>query len=102
MRFCGGRSTPAIRAMRAPSFFEKLSLALLVLRVHANHAHDPAAVDDFTFVTNLFDRCPNFHFSLLAKPAYLLIPINDAATRQVVGRKLDGHLVSGENANEIL
>jgi hypothetical protein len=44
-----------------------LSLALLVLRVDANHAHHAAPVDDLALVANLFYRCPNFHFLLLAK-----------------------------------
>src|SRR4029077_15663601 len=67
MRFCGGRSTPAIRAMRAPSAFRKLSLALLVLGVDANYAHHAAPVDHLAFVAYLFYRGPNFHFLLLAE-----------------------------------
>src|SRR4029077_609755 len=48
-----------------------LSLALLVLRVGANHAHHPAPVNHLALVANLFYRCPNFHFPLLAKTTYL-------------------------------
>src|ERR1700682_6533646 len=62
MRFCGGRSTPAIRAMHAPQFFRKLSLALLVLRVVANNAHYTAPVDDLALVANFLYRCSDFHF----------------------------------------
>jgi hypothetical protein len=55
-----------MRAMRAPQFsFEKLSLALLVLGVDANHAHHAAPVDHLALVANLFYRCPNFHILLL-------------------------------------
>src|ERR1019366_3753896 len=67
MRFCGGRSTPAIRAMRAPQFVRGLSLTLFVLRVDANYAYDPAPVDDLALITNFLNRCPDFHFPLLDK-----------------------------------
>src|SRR5215472_6660322 len=75
-RFCGGRSTPAIRAMFlfSPQTLEssqvlsriwletsKLSLALLVLRVGANHAHHPASMNDLALVANLFHARTNFH-----------------------------------------
>src|SRR5258708_25735033 len=39
-----------------------LPLALLVLRVGANHAHHAAPVNHFALVANLFNRCPYFHF----------------------------------------
>src|SRR4029077_19916104 len=38
-----------------------LALALLVLRVGANHPDHAAPVDHLAFVTNLFYRCPYFH-----------------------------------------
>src|SRR5437016_8525409 len=40
---------------------KSLSLALLVLRVDANHPHHATPVDHLALVTNLFDRCPYFH-----------------------------------------
>src|SRR5712672_1592261 len=43
----------------------RLSLALLVLRIGANHAHHAAPVNHLALVANLFYRCPNFHNSLL-------------------------------------
>jgi hypothetical protein len=66
--------------MRVPQFscgrskgphqsLQKLSLALLVLRIAADHAHHAAPVDHLAFVANLFYRCPNFHFLLLARNA---------------------------------
>src|SRR5229473_2328527 len=98
-RFCGGRSTPAMRAIRTPS----LSLALLVLRVAADHSHHAAPMNDLALVANLSDRRPNFHFAapLRAAPG-LLVPVNDAAARQVVRRKLDSNLVPGQDADEVL
>src|SRR5262245_31168022 len=38
-----------------------LSLSLLVARVLADHANDPAALDDLALLTNRFDRCSNLH-----------------------------------------
>src|SRR5713226_8064373 len=105
-RFCGGRSTPAMRAMRTPSFF--LSLALLVLGVDADHAHNAAPVDHLALVANLLDRRPNFHsrapvsLPCIRARARLLVAIDDAAARQVVRRKLDGYFVSRKDADEIL
>src|SRR3989304_2179740 len=64
-RLFGGRSTPAIRAIAAPF----LSLALLVLRVDANHPNDAAPVNHLALVANLFDRRTNFHCLLrLCRP----------------------------------
>jgi hypothetical protein len=44
----------------------KLSLALLVLGIGADHPHHATPVDHLAFVANLFYRCPNFHYPLLA------------------------------------
>src|SRR5712672_2545368 len=57
----------------------RLSLALLVLRIGANHAHHASAMNYLALVANLFYRCPNFHNSLLlstlrrtaSRPSYL-------------------------------
>src|SRR5216684_3248509 len=77
-RFCGGRSTPAMRAIRAPS----LSLALLVLRVAADHSHHAAPMNDLALIANLSDRRPNFHFTAPFRaappPPHLLVAVNDA------------------------
>jgi hypothetical protein len=48
----------------------ELSLALLVFRVGANHAHHAAPVNYLALVANLFYRCPYFHGSLFL-PSYL-------------------------------
>src|SRR5690348_4290188 len=40
-----------------------LTLALLVLRINANNPHHATPVDHLAFVTNLFYRCPYFHFA---------------------------------------
>src|SRR5712692_5243944 len=100
-RFCGGRSTPAMRAIRAPS----LSLALLVLRVAADHSHHAAPMNDLALIANLSDRRPNFHFTApfrAAPPPHLLVAVNDAPAGQVVWRKLDSNLVPGQDADEVL
>src|SRR6266478_5688688 len=101
-----------------------LSLALLVLRVGANHAHHAAPVNHLALVANLLYRCPYFHFASLfpasATRAYrklaslvlgrakarpyngvLLVAVDDAAARQIVRRKLHGYFVSRENTNKI-
>src|SRR5580704_473520 len=44
-----------------------LALALLVLRVDANHAHHAAPVNHLALVANLFYRSPHFHSPLLAQ-----------------------------------
>jgi hypothetical protein len=65
-QFSCGRSKSPHQSIRNTL---KLSLALLVLRVAANHAHHAAPVDHLAFVANLFYRCPNFHFLLLTRNA---------------------------------
>src|ERR1700686_1736911 len=90
-----------------------LSLPLLVFRVGANYPNHSAAMNHLTLVTNLFHASPNFHAfpPLLTtktklnppqKRSALLVAVHDAAARQVVRRKLDGHFVPRENADEIL
>jgi hypothetical protein len=37
-----------------------------MLGVDANYAHHTAPVNHLALVANLFYRCPNFHFLLLA------------------------------------
>src|SRR5579859_5655832 len=58
-----------------------LSLALLVLRVGANHAHHPAPVKHFALVANLFYRCSYFH-----DPLPLLPPKTDATRGRLKDR----------------
>src|SRR6266404_834464 len=43
----------------------RLSLALLMLGIGANHAHHTPPMNNLALVANLFYRCPNFHNSLL-------------------------------------
>src|SRR5215472_6149406 len=100
-RLLGGRSTPAMRAM-----LFSLSLALAVLRVGANHAHHAAPVDNLALHANFLYRCSNLHatpsFRIPARPAALLVTVNDAPAREIVGRKLHRDTVSGQNTDEIL
>src|SRR5712672_1873607 len=48
----------------------RLSLALLVLRIGANHTHHASAMNHLALVANLFYRCPYFHNSLLLSRLY--------------------------------
>src|SRR5258708_30829792 len=98
-RFCGGRSTPAMRAIFSPCR-GLLPLALLMLGIDADHSHASAPVDHLALVTNFFDACPYFHgsYSFLS----LLIAIDNPAARQVIRRKLHRDFVSRQNADEVL
>jgi hypothetical protein len=40
---------------------DRLSLALFMFRVFADHPHHALAADDLALVANLFDRSPYFH-----------------------------------------
>src|ERR1700736_2645734 len=111
MCFWRGRSAPAIRAIAVPSLLAPgLALALFVFRVDADHPHYAFAVDDLALITNLFYRCSYFHNGSynLCEPAarpfatFLFISIHDSAAIQIVGRKLNRHLVPRKNAYEIL
>ena len=91
-----------------------------MLCIHANDANDALAVNDLALVTNFLNGCSDFHRNLTKpgagspKPEYCyhsgfwlprllasLISIHDPASGQIVGRKLDGHFVSGKNANKV-
>src|SRR5215831_2808663 len=107
-RLLGGKSTPAIRAIlppkpqrlkppknisRSPRLKpcpdeNQLSLALAVLGIRTDHAHDAATMDDLALHANFLDRCSNFHFfdAFLTKherseqrPYKLLVPVDDPA-----------------------
>src|ERR1700674_4048189 len=85
MRLSRGTSMPAIRAMCL-----LLPLALLVLRVVADHAHDSMPADDLALLTATLDGCLYFH-------ALLPESIRDAPARQVVRGKLDEYTVAGHD-----
>jgi hypothetical protein len=53
-------AAPADRAGWRPAV--PLALALLVLRIAANHPHHAATVNHLALIANLFYRCPNLHF----------------------------------------
>src|ERR1700728_2439755 len=123
-RLFGGRSTPAIRAI-----LSSLTLALAVFRVLANHANHAAPMNNLALHADFFDRCPDFHFidsvprgnfrgpipfpklpehlpggrpRHYTQSLELLVPIHDAAARQIVGRQLYRYAVAGQDADEIL
>src|SRR3990170_6451593 len=98
-----GRQINACNACHTRSLVSSLvsPLALLVLRVAANHPNHPAPVDDLALIANLFDRRAYLH---LYSPFLrrLLVAIYDPAARQIVGRQLHRHPVSRQDADEIL
>jgi hypothetical protein len=42
---------------------DALPLTLLVPRIFADDAQHTASFDDFAFIANLFNGCPDFHVS---------------------------------------
>src|SRR6185503_11480746 len=61
VRFLTGKSTPARRAIIRFLFNLLLSLPLLVLGIHANHAHHTVAVHQLALVAHFLDGCSNLH-----------------------------------------
>src|SRR2546425_3444036 len=57
--------------------------------------------DDRTFIS-LSSLPQPWGFPLPATAALLLIPVDDASPGQIIRRKLDGDLVSSQNADEVL
>jgi hypothetical protein len=51
----------AFAARLKPRPFHLLALALAVLGIGANHAHDAAAMNDLALHANLLDRSTNLH-----------------------------------------
>ena len=86
---------PAIRAMFFPS---ESALALLVTRVGADHTHHTIAADDLAVPAHLLDRCGDFHGLLLVLS---LGAENDPRATQIVGRELDGDLVTRQDADVV-
>src|SRR5208282_5325048 len=44
-----------------PTHHGQLTLALAVLRIHADHAHHAAPMNDLALHADFLDRCPNLH-----------------------------------------
>src|SRR5205085_170881 len=62
---CGFKDSSLIKsAIHNPNSAIKLPLALLVLGVRADHAHNALAVDDLAVVAHLLYRSSDFHFAL--------------------------------------
>src|SRR6476646_9220523 len=73
-RVARGRSTPEILAISLVSSYaraERLALALLVLRIRADHTDNSVAPNHFAFVAASLYGCSNFHrmsnFPVLAR-----------------------------------
>src|SRR5262245_4048839 len=89
-RFCVGRLTPAIRAMRL------LPLPLLVPGVGADHDRAAVPLDDAAALAHGLDGWTDLHRSSL------LHPKGDSAAGEVIGRELDLDAIAGEDADVVL
>jgi hypothetical protein len=86
--------------MRAP--LSVLTLALLVLRVDANHAHHPAPVNDLALVADFLYRCTNFHLLRPSAPPRSLCTGTRSARASDRRAKAPPPPVAGKDADEIL
>jgi hypothetical protein len=81
------------------------TLALLVARVGADHAHNTVAADDFAVAAHFLDRCSDFHVVLLnlcsISNLRSLRAKHDTSPTQIVGRQLDSDLVAREDADVV-
>src|SRR3989442_6729635 len=64
-----------------------LTLALLVLRVDADHSHHASPMDYLALVANLLDGRPDFHLPVLASPALVLPAAGDPRAATSTGRR---------------
>jgi len=80
-----------------------LALTLLVAWVLADHANVTGPANDFALLTHGFNAGANLHvFSFSnVEELELFVAVGDAAAGHVVGRDLDLHLVTGENADAV-
>src|SRR6266849_4980604 len=106
-RFCGGKSTPAIRAIRAPyPFAPAIPGAACVSDCckspEPRRAGESPCTCRKSFSPKTELSCLPLSRAREAAARGLLVPVNDPAARQIVRRKLDGHLVPGQDADEIL
>jgi len=65
-----------------------------MLGILADNPHDSPSLDYLAFVTHFFYRCPYFHVMFSVYNGGLFGTIYDPAARQVIGRQLDGNLVT--------
>src|SRR5438105_7462026 len=71
----------------------------IALADHADHAF---ATHDLAVLAELPNRCANLHGASPWEPRpSLLVPVDDAAPAEIVRRQLHGHLVAGQDANEV-
>src|SRR4030095_1075950 len=77
----------------------RLSLSLLVFRIHTNHPYDTLAMDDLALVAHLFYRRTYFHHETSGS---LFIAISNTPPIEVVRRKLNQNSVARKNSNKML
>src|SRR5450759_1649929 len=95
--FPAARSIPLIRATIPPL----LTLALLVLRVLADHHDCTVALHNLALSTDLLYRRSHFHRSLLLSTLRQLQSIGDTCFRKVIGRYLKPYLISWQDLDEV-
>jgi hypothetical protein len=69
-----------------------------MLRIRfANNSHHTFAGDDLAMLTAFFNRCLDFHCRILK----LFVSIRDAPFCKIIRRKLNCHLITFEDLNEV-
>src|SRR5688572_24642712 len=75
------------------------ALALFVLGDLADHPDHATPADDLALVAHFLDAASYLHDSL---PLRLLVAVDDASPRQVIGRQLHQDPVARQDADEVL
>src|SRR5579872_2239344 len=92
-----------------------------MLRIRTDYANHAAPMNDLALHADFLNRCSDFHFPcsipsietksdsssatgglrIARRTRASLVAIDDAAAREIVGRKLHGHAISRQNADEV-
>src|SRR5712691_11526795 len=115
-RLSRGRSTPAMRATCAslplfgPTLETRSALPLLVPRVRADDEDTTAPADHAALVADPLDRRAHLHRLVSSGPSWflpslsgpsLLVPVHDAASREVVRRQFHEHPVPRQDPDVV-